>query len=76
MIRLSLLFLCILAPVSLHATSFDCSKARTLVEKTICSSTDLSVADDKLDQAYRAALTRVPEAAKLVRESQQGGCSP
>jgi uncharacterized protein YecT (DUF1311 family) len=61
----------LLAPVTLHAASFDCSKASTPVEKTICSSPDLSAADEKLDQAYRAALTKVPEAAMLVRESER-----
>jgi len=81
--RLSLTFLFLLAPAYLHAASFDCTKARTPVEKAICSSPELSAADDKLDQAYRAALSNVPEAAALVREAQRvwlqslrGKCSP
>jgi uncharacterized protein YecT (DUF1311 family) len=69
--RFSLVFLLLLPPVYLHGASFDCSKARTSVEKAICSSPELSASDDKLAQAYRAALTKVPEAAMLVREAQR-----
>jgi uncharacterized protein YecT (DUF1311 family) len=71
MIHIYLVFFLLLAPVGLYAASFDCSKAHTPVEKTICSSPELSAADDKLDQAYHAALTKVPEAAVLVREAQR-----
>lgn len=68
--RFSLAFLLLLAPVYLHAASFDCAKARTSVEKAICSSPELSASDDKLAQAYRTAQVNVPEAAKLVRQSE------
>jgi uncharacterized protein YecT (DUF1311 family) len=71
MIRLFLVFLLLLAPGCLRAASFDCAKARTSVEKAICSSPELGAADDKLGQAYQAALTKVPEAAMLVREAQR-----
>ncbi|MGA2085278.1 MAG: lysozyme inhibitor LprI family protein [Terracidiphilus sp.] len=71
MIRLFLVFVLLQTPVCLHAASFDCSKARTSIEKAICSSPELSAADDKLAQAYHVALTKVPEAAMLVREAQR-----
>ena len=71
MIRLPLVLLLLLATVGLHAASFDCAKARTPGEKAVCSSPELSAADDKLARAYRAAQTSVPEAAKLDRESQR-----
>lgn len=71
MIRLLSVFLLLLSSVCIHAASFDCSKARTSVEKAICSSPELSAADDKLDQTYHAALTKVPEAAALVRDAQR-----
>jgi uncharacterized protein YecT (DUF1311 family) len=71
MSRLFIVFLLLLAPVYLHGASFDCSKARTSVEKTICFSPELSAADDTLNHAYHAALIKVPEAAELVGEAQR-----
>jgi uncharacterized protein YecT (DUF1311 family) len=69
--RIFIVWLLLLQPVYLRAVRFDCSKAHTRVEKALCSSRELSAADDKLDQSYQAALTKVPEAAMLVRESQR-----
>jgi uncharacterized protein len=37
------------------AVSFDCSKAQTYREKSVCSSTILSGLDDELNSAYRTA---------------------
>ncbi|WP_395831141.1 lysozyme inhibitor LprI family protein [Elstera sp.] len=55
------------------APSFDCSKASTEVEKTICASPDLAKADVALAAAYREALARAPEEAKpLLRGDQRG----
>jgi uncharacterized protein YecT (DUF1311 family) len=39
-----------------HATSFDCEKASTYVEKTICSSPVLGKLDDALSEHYREML--------------------
>ena len=57
----------ILAPIgvlfmatSALAASFDCAKARTPQEKAICSSPELSAADDNLAAAYRRILRSVP----------------
>jgi uncharacterized protein len=44
------------AASALHAASFDCSKARTLPERTICSDPKLSAADDEMAALYKAAL--------------------
>ncbi len=60
-----------LLSVYLHAASFNCAKARTPIEKAICASYELSMADDKLAQAYGAALAKAPDAADLVRASQR-----
>ena len=38
------------------AASFDCTQARSTVEKTICASDELSSLDDKLGAVYAAAL--------------------
>jgi uncharacterized protein YecT (DUF1311 family) len=49
-----------------HAASFDCEKASTLVERTICQDPKLSHLDELLTQSYKTALnaTKEPEALK------------
>lgn len=43
-------------PVTVQAASFDCTKAGTNIEKMICADTEVSRLDEKLAQAYKAAL--------------------
>lgn len=45
-----------LAPVSAAAASFDCNKAGTWVEKTICSQPELSRLDEVMAKQYKAKL--------------------
>lgn len=59
-----------LALVQAQAASFDCAKARTPMEKTICGDTELSRLDEDLNKAYRQALQRV-DTSKGVHESQR-----
>jgi len=64
-----------LMPMLGHAASFDCSKASTWTEKTICASPRLSELDIELDKLYRDALTRTPDvggARDEVRNIQRG----
>ena len=51
-------FLALLLAFSFNASaaSFDCAKASTLVEKTICSDSQLSNLDDLLMQSYKKSL--------------------
>jgi uncharacterized protein len=49
------------------AASFDCAKAKTLFERTVCASEELSRLDDELDRAYRAALERQSQ-VQMVKE--------
>jgi uncharacterized protein len=59
--------LCALA----HSASFDCTKAKTAQEKAICTSPDLSAADDQMAAAYRADLAAVhPQWSAGIRENQ------
>ncbi|MEX3953047.1 lysozyme inhibitor LprI family protein [Paraburkholderia sp. EG287B] len=51
-----LLFASLIASPLAHATSFDCKKASTYVEKTICSSPLLGKLDDALSENYGAML--------------------
>jgi len=43
-----------------HAASFDCAKAKTPLEKTICSNANISKLDEELNVRYQAALKSFP----------------
>lgn len=45
---LSLLFVC----TSAHGASFDCSLAKSSIEKLICANTELSIADEELSKTF------------------------
>ena len=65
MTKLSLLCLAALAALMVpaaHAASFDCAKAQRPVEKLICGDPRLNAADERLGQAYRSGLQRLPAA--------------
>jgi uncharacterized protein len=47
-----LLALISIASMNVHAASFDCSKASTKVEKTICSNNPLSLLDEQLADSF------------------------
>ena len=70
MLRKTLLILvCALwCPCLVQGASFDCSRALTAVERTICGSEELSAADDKLAEAYRRALAATEDRKALKRE--------
>ncbi|RFU46849.1 hypothetical protein D0B32_15580 [Paraburkholderia sp. DHOC27] len=48
-------------PVSVHATSFDCARGRSIPEQLICHTTDLSRLDDQLGRLYWQARRRVDD---------------
>ncbi|WP_158219398.1 MULTISPECIES: hypothetical protein [unclassified Achromobacter] len=48
-------------PWGAHAVTFDCTKARSAPEKLICSTPDLSRADDHLKQSFEAARARATD---------------
>lgn len=48
-------------PFASYAASFDCSKARSLAEITICNDAELSRMDDELGQIYRSAKAVAPD---------------
>ncbi len=55
--RTIFLALCLLLPAAAaQAANFDCAKASTEVEKTICADPDLSKADERLAGAFASAL--------------------
>jgi uncharacterized protein len=62
-----------IAPIISFGASFDCSKAVTSIEKTICSNQELSALDDKLGVTYKNVKeTYSPEFFKnIVSKNQQ-----
>jgi uncharacterized protein len=53
---------------SVHAAGFDCAKAASKTEKTVCADAALSKLDDQLSRAYRQALQRGDEPKPLKTE--------
>jgi uncharacterized protein len=54
------------------AASFDCKKAASWVEKTVCSNPELSKLDDEMAKAYHDALASLsPEGQKETKEYQK-----
>jgi uncharacterized protein YecT (DUF1311 family) len=54
------------------AASFDCKKAATWLEKTVCSNPELSKLDDELAKAYHDALSSLsPEGQKETKQYQK-----
>lgn len=65
------IFFFILVAISLkplHAASFDCAKASTAVEGSICANTTLSELDDQLSDAYKKARAVSSDLASLQKE--------
>ncbi|MDP4822404.1 MAG: lysozyme inhibitor LprI family protein, partial [Aestuariivirgaceae bacterium] len=59
----------LLACAGTPAQAFDCAKAATQVERTICANPELKVADDAMGAAYKALKARLAgdEAAELLQ---------
>ncbi len=66
----SLLFFSIF-PFLAEATSFDCSKATTKIEKMICSEEDLSVQDSRLADLYKEVMGIVKD-KEVLKKDQRG----
>jgi uncharacterized protein len=62
------------------AASFNCDKAKSLLEKTICSSPELDAADTRMGEAYREAVKAfpvqgfVPATQKMFLRSTYASC--
>ncbi|MFL9922088.1 lysozyme inhibitor LprI family protein [Paraburkholderia fungorum] len=66
-----LVALLIVSPLA-HATSFDCKKASTFVEKTICASPALGKLDDALTDNYNAMLaTNLGDGGASLKKEQR-----
>lgn len=63
-----LLTLILLLTTTLFGASFDCTKAKTNVEKMICADEELSALDENLSKAFKEALTNTEDKEKLKKE--------
>jgi len=61
----------LLLPVQLHAASFDCARAKTAIEKAICSDSRLSDLDARMGLAYVKAQKIAGEGDVVVRRDQR-----
>lgn len=69
-VRLLLVVLLMVAPRVAIGASFDCSKAGTSVEKTICASQTLSRSDEQLAKAYESVLV-LSDHPEIVKSQQK-----
>jgi hypothetical protein len=63
-----LLLLLTLTITLLLSASFDCKKAKTDIEKLICSDEELSQLDDELNEAYKKALAGINDKETLKKQ--------
>ncbi len=71
LLPLALALLVIHISSAVNAASFDCTKARSSMEKLICSDPELSALDESLAKNYTAARDRLsPSAAKIFTAGQ------
>jgi len=59
-IAIPVLLICVIGMSSLQSAGFDCAKAKTKIDKLICSDATLSEADQKLNALYREVLAKSP----------------
>jgi uncharacterized protein len=63
-------------PLFSYAVSFDCGLAKTNIEKTICSSKELGMLDDKMSEQYKNAKSVLEESKhKKLLDSQRSWLS-
>lgn len=71
-ILISLLSLLPACGLAAEGPAFDCRKAEGEVQQLICKSPDLAALDHKLDEVYRAALSKARKAKDELRAEQRG----
>lgn len=70
-VGLLLVVLPLFLTVNTQAASFDCSKATTKIEKTICADPELSKHDEELNRVYKEALKKSPEPEELKKSQKE-----
>jgi uncharacterized protein len=62
------IFFFLLLNVSLFGASFDCAKAKTNVEKIICSDSELSALDENLSKTFKEAMKNTEDKEQLKKK--------
>lgn len=62
---MKLIFMISVFILSLHSASFNCKKANTFIEHTICNDAELSKLDDILATTYKETMSRVSNKENL-----------
>jgi len=70
-ICLGLCLIICLAISNVHAASFDCKKAKTDIEKMICSDEEVSKFDEELARKYKKALQLVSYKDQMKKQQQE-----
>lgn len=65
------IFLLPVCGLAAEGPAFDCSKAQGEVPKLICNTPELAVLDRKLDEVYRASLSKAKKAKDELRAEQR-----
>jgi len=66
----AILFFLFISPGLVSAASFDCSKAASLPEMTICNDAELSRLDDELSLIYQRAKSKAPNQKAFKQQTQ------
>jgi len=66
-----LILSCFTCPLYSSAASFDCKKLTTKLEKTICSSLELSEEDERLSEVYKGALHKSKDKEGLIKSQKE-----
>jgi uncharacterized protein len=54
-----------------HSASFDCAKAKSFIEKEICSNQELGSLDEKLAESYKNAISSRSNASDITNEQRK-----
>ncbi|MBN1472986.1 MAG: DUF1311 domain-containing protein [Syntrophaceae bacterium] len=68
---LSIIFILLFLPMPIQAASFDCAKAKSEVEKIICSNEELSKLDKSMNEAYLKSLNRTDIKEQAIQSQKE-----
>jgi uncharacterized protein len=68
---LSIIFILLFFPITIQAASFDCTKAKSELEKLICNDHELSKQDDSMNEAYLKALNRTDIKEQAIQSQKE-----
>jgi uncharacterized protein len=64
-------FFLLVMSLQAHSASFDCTKAKTFIEKEICTNEALGGLDEKLADSYKNAISSSPNPSEITNEQRK-----